>query len=194
METLEELNEVRKENAKYRNTIGNLEIELALPPIPAADDPITIDLLPNAGGRGYVSSYGSSATVRTTWIAAFPIFFKNLQWSASDWNNEYIYYIKDDESCVEIGSAIAGEMESLDTSKAFKISKSTLDRLMSYYIEAGLMNAVGAERAFTETAQRVARRHNIAGGRPFAFSLISGRIALTSSTAPRSDLNDEIPF
>ncbi len=146
MEALEELNAVRKENAKFRDAIGSLEIELALPPIPAAADPITIDLLPNACKRGYSSSYGSSASVRTTWIEAFPLFFNNLKWSTSDWNNEYAYYIKDDESCVEIGSAIAGEAQSLDTSKAFKINKSTLDRLVSYYIEVGLMNAWGQNR------------------------------------------------
>jgi hypothetical protein len=34
MEALEELNEIRKENAKFRDAIGNLEIEFALPPIP----------------------------------------------------------------------------------------------------------------------------------------------------------------
>jgi hypothetical protein len=194
LEALEELNEVRKENAKFRDAIGSLEIELALPPIPAADDPITVDLIPNTGGRGYGVPFGSSATVRTTWIAVLPVFFNNLQWSTSDWSNEYAYYVKDDESCVEIGSAIAGEAVSIDTSKAFKISKSTLNRLMSYYIEAGLMNAIGAERAFTETAQRVARRHSIAGGNPLAFKVTSGKITLTSPTAPKADLDDEIPF
>lgn len=194
MEALEELNEVRKENAKFRDAIGSLEIELALPPIPAADDSITIDLLPNTSKRGYGPSNGSTVTVQTTWILAFPIFFNNLKWSTSDWNNEYSYYINDDESCVEIGSAIAGAAESVDTSKAFKISKSTLDRLMSYYIEAGLMNAVGAEQAFTETAQRVARRHSIAGGSPFAFKVIRGKITLSAPTASTSELSDEIPF
>lgn len=194
MEALEELNEVRKENAKFRDAIGSLEIELALPPIPAADEPTTIDLLPNIGGRGYGSAYGSAATIQTTWIAAFPTFFNNLQWSTSDWNNEYAYYVNEDESCVEIGSAIAGLASSVDTSKAFKISKSTLDRLMSYYIEAGLMNAVGAERAFTETAQRVARRHSIAGSSLSAFKVVDGKITVTSPTAPKADLDDEIPF
>lgn len=191
MEALEELNEVRKENAKYRDAIGILEIELALPPIPAADDPITIDLLPNNGGG---LPYGSTATIQTTWIAAFPLFFNNLKWGTSDWNNEYAYYIDDDRSCVEIGSAIAGAAESVDASGVFKISKSTLDRLMSYYIEVGLMNAVGAEKAFTETAQRVARRHSIVGGSPVALKVISGKIAVTSPNAPRSNLSDEIPF
>lgn len=194
MEALEELNEVRKENAKFRDAIGNLEIELALPPIPEADDPIIIDIMPNTGSQGHYSTYGSSATIHTTWIATFPIFFNNLQWSTSDWNDEYSYYIKDDESCVEIGSAIAGIVEPIDTSKAFKISKTTLNRLMSYYIEAGLMNPVGADQAFTETAQRIARRHNIAGSSLSAFKLTGGKITLTTSTEPNSNYDDEIPF
>jgi hypothetical protein len=112
----------------------------------------------------------------------------------SDWNNEYSYYISEEESCVEIGSAIAGEAESIDTTKAFKISKSTLLRLMSYYVEAGLMNSAGAEKPFTELAERVARRHSIVGGNLFAFKVISGKIKLASPTAPRADLDDEIPF
>lgn len=194
MEALEELNEVRKENAKFRDAIGNLEIELALPPIPAADDPITVDLLPNTGGRSDRLSAGRNASVYTTWISAFSIFFNNLRWGTGNWNDEYGYYVKYDESCVEIGSAIAGVAESIDASGAFKISKSTLDRLMSYYIEVGLMNAAGAEQPFTETAQRVARRHSIAGGSPLAFKVIRGEITMTSATAPTSESGDEIPF
>jgi hypothetical protein len=194
MEALEELNEVRKENAKFRDTIGNLEVELALPPIPAADAPITIELMPNSFRTGSSAPYRNPVSVRTTWIAAFPVFFHNFKWSTNEWNGDYTYYINDDDSCVEIGSAIAGELVPLDTSKAYKISKSTLHRLMSYYIEAGLMNAVGAERAFTESAQKVARRHSIAGGSPIAFEVISGQIVLTSSAVSGSKLSDDIPF
>jgi len=191
MEVLEELNEVRKENAKFRDALGSLEIEIALPPIPAADDLIIIDLLPNAGGRG---AMGSTASVQTTWISVFSILFNNLQWRTNDWNNEYAYFIKDDDSCVEIGSAIAGVAESIDSSKAFKISKMTLDRLVSYYVEVGLMNAAGADQPFTETAQRVARRHSIAGGSAVAFKVIRGKIKMTSPMPPASDFGDEIPF
>lgn len=194
MEALEELNEVRKENARFRDEIGSLEIELALPPIPAADDEITIDLLPNTNRKGYESAYGSTATIKTTWIAAFPVFFNNLKWNTIDWNNEYSYYIDADESCIQIGSAIAGIAESLDPLMAFKINKSTLDRLMSYYIEAGLMNATEAEKAFTEMAQRVARRHSIAGGHEPAFRVTSGKISVTSPSTVREDYSDEIPF
>lgn len=193
-EAMEELNEVRKENAKYRDAIGSLEIELALPPLPSADDEIHIDLLTHTGGRGQLSPYGSEATIQTTWIAAFPVFFNNLKWGTNDWNGDYSYYIDDDESCVEIGSALAGEAESIDTSKCFKISKATLKRLSSYYIEARLMHPVGAGEAFTDNAQRVARRHTIAGNSA-SFKVTKGKITVTSPTArPRVDLDDEIPF
>ena len=194
MEALEELNEVRKENAKFRDAIGSLEIELALPPIPAADDEVYIDLLPNAGGKGSLSSYGSTATVQATWISAFPAFFNNLKWSTSDWNNEYAYYINEDDSCLEIGSAIAGEVASIDTTKCFKISKTTLDRLSSYYIEAGLMNPIGSEQAFTETAQKVARRHSIAGGTLSKFKVTTGKITVSWPNSAPVDTSDEIPF
>ena len=104
------------------------------------------------------------------------------------------HYINDDESCIEIGSAIAGEAASVDTSKAFKISKTTLDRLVSYFVEVGLMNALGADRAFTEAAQRVARRLSIAGRGRLSFQVTNGKITLTSPATARSDMDDEIPF
>lgn len=194
-EAMEELIEVRRENAKYRDTIGTLEIELALPPLPSPDDVIIIDLLPHAGGNKHGGPYGSAASVRTTWIAAFPVFFNNLKWGTNDWNGDYSYYIDDEESCVEIGSAIAGEAEPADTARCFKISKATLTRLSSYYIEAGLMYTPGTAReAFTDTANRVARRQNIVG-QSAGFMVTKGKITITSPTAsPRADLDDEIPF
>ncbi len=192
-EAMEELNEVRKENAKYRDVIGSLEIELALPPLPSADEEIDIDLLTNTGGRGLLSAYGSEATLRTTWIAAFPVFFNNLNWGTRNWNEDY--YINEDESCVGIGSAFAGEASAIDTDKYFKITKGTLNRLSSYYIEAGLMNPPGADEAFTETANRVARRHSIAG-KASAFKVVKGKITVTSPTSPPygNNVDDEIPF
>lgn len=194
-EAMEELNEVRKENAKYRDVIGSLEIELALPPLPSAADEISIDLLPHTGGRGYGSPYGSEATIRTTWIAAFPVFFNNLQWQSTDYSSDSFYMIDEEDSCVEIGSAIAGEAMPIDTAKCFKISKATLKRLSSYYIEAGLMNTPGAGLAFTDTANRVARRHNIAG-QSAAFEVVKGKITVTSPTSPSfgNNSDDEIPF
>lgn len=171
MDALEQLNEVRKENARFRDAIGSLEVELALPPIPAADDPIEIDLLPYRD-----EPFDSTATVRTTWIAVFPILFNNLRYQTCDWKNEDSYWVDAEESCVEIGSAIAGSVATFDAARKFRIRKSTLDRLTSYYIEAGLMYAAGSERAFTEAAARVARRHSIAGGSPSTFEVIRGKV------------------
>lgn len=194
LEALEELNSVRRENAKYRDAIGSLEIELALPPIPSANDEIIVDILPHAGGNGYLSACGSAAKIRSTWISVFPLFYHNLDWGTNDWHSELSYYINDENSCVEIGSAIAGEAVPIDTKNCFKISKTTLKRLSSYYIEAGLMNPVGAEKVFTETAQKVARRHDIEGRSLSNFKVISGNIAVISPTNPRPDGDDEIPF
>ncbi|WP_372071650.1 DUF4062 domain-containing protein [Tistrella mobilis] len=161
VETLEELNEVRKENAKFREAVGNLEIQLVLPPVPAGDEPITINLLDNTAEQDSGSSYKNIAFVKTNWISIFPVFFKNLQWNVVESNKDRTYYVDEGRSCVEIGSAIADLVGPHETSGAFRISKLTLDRLMSYYIEAGLMNAPGAEYAFPEVAQKVARRQTI---------------------------------
>lgn len=196
IDALEELNEVRKENAKFRDAIGSLEIELALPPIPAASNSLNIDLLPNISKRDRGAPIGSSAIVQTTWISAFPVFYNNLKWGVNDWNNDYSYYIDDEESCVAIGSAIAGEAKPIDAASAYKISKSTLDRLKSYYVEAGLMKVAGSDEPFTESAHRVARRHMIASDSLEAFQLISGKITSASlqSSVFSQDLDDEIPF
>jgi len=193
LELLEELNEVRKDNDRFRDTIGNLEIALSLPPLPEANDTLDIDILPNTRG-GSASSYGSTATIRTTWISAFPLFFNNLEWGTSDWDGEYHSYIKDEDSCVKIGSAIAGLAAPIDAENAFKISKTTLARLMSYYIEVGLMNTLGTEPVFTDAALRVSRRHSIAGSSLTALEVVSGSVSLTSTNGSKSDYDDEIPF
>lgn len=196
IDALEELNEVRKENAKFRDAIGSLEIELSLPPIPEAHNPINIDLLPNVSKRDRGPQFRSSAVIQTTWIAVFPVFYNNLKWGVSDWNNDGSYYVSDEESCIAIGSAIAGEAESVDASSAYKINKSTLDRLKSYYVEAGLMRIEGSDEPFTEAAKRVARRHIIASNGSDLFQIISGKITSASPASPASfqDLDDEIPF
>ncbi len=193
VETLEELNEVRKENEKFKKALGELEIELALPSLPAPDDTFIIDLLPNTRGGRLQNHNGSEASVRTTWISAFPVFHSNLKCHTSEYNDEYSYYIEEEESCVSIGSAIAGEVEPIDTTECFKISNSALNRLMNYYIESGLMNPVGMGNAFTETAQKYARRYSISSGKIDSFELTKGKIAVSTSTI-RSGFNDDIPF
>ncbi|MGO7273949.1 DUF4062 domain-containing protein [Rhizobium ruizarguesonis] len=196
-EALEELNEVRKENEKFRVALGNLSVEIPLPKLPAADEQTTVALLPLTSSKG--TKRGSSAKVQGSWISFFPLFFSNLDVSTNDWNGEYYFNIDHDDSCVKIASAIAGELAPVDTTGLFKISRSTLDRLISYYTEAGLMIPNGSEGAtpFTETAQRLARRHHVVGSSS-PFTVIEGDINVTTvgSTVGNfsRDLDDDIPF
>jgi Domain of unknown function (DUF4062) len=191
---LEELNEVRKENEKYRDEINSLEVELALPPIPSATDQINIDILPNTDRRSNRGFCGSAATVTATWIASFPVFFNNLIWDMHDWGGENSYSIDYEQSCIKIGSAIAGQTELIDAEDAFKISKSILSRLMNYYIEVGLMNPLGSDRVFTDKAGKLARRHNINGEPSSDFSLVRGALTVTPFVPNYAELDDEIPF
>lgn len=191
VEALEELNEVRKENDKFKKALGDLEIELSMPPIPDPNSTIMIDLLANNNGW----NQGTDVTVQASWIAFFPIFHSNLKWRTSDWDGEYKYYVEETESYVAIGSAIAENLASIDTSGSFKINKSGFQRLMDYYIEAGLMNPIGHEEPFTETAQKIARRHSISGNPSTSFKIVQGEINITPISKPTVDgLDDEIPF
>lgn len=194
IETLEELNEVRKENEKFRVALGNLSVEIALPKLPGADEPITLTLLPVTANKG--TKRGSSAKVQGSWISFFPLFFANLDFSTDDWKGEF--YIDHDVSCVQIASAIAGELASIDATDCFKITRSTLDRLISYYTEAGLMIAGNeGQTPFTETAQRLARRHHVVGSAS-PFTIVEGEVTITAIGTQDGgfsrNLDDEIPF
>ncbi|MCA3444971.1 MAG: DUF4062 domain-containing protein [Rhodobacter sp.] len=192
-DALEELAEVLRENAKYRDAIGHLEVELALPPIPAGGDHVDIDLLPvSVQGYGGVTS-GTYARLGCTWIGAFPVFYSNLKWRTSDWGGETRHYLEEDESCYAIGAAFAGELASFDTEGLFRINKATFDRLCSYYIEVGLMVSQG-EHPFTEPAQRLARRHRINGGKGVVPVILKGSIERTVTAPAKSEVNDLIPF
>lgn len=193
IEALEELNEVRKQNAVYRDAIGHLEVELALPAIPTADEPLEIDLLPDSVRVDNQIISGTYARLRGTWITAFPIFFSSLKWRTNDWGGETHFHMEVDESCGAIGVAFAEDLSSFDTTRLFRISRATFDRLSSYFIEIGLMVEAG-EEPFTEAAKRIARRHRINGGVSGAFTVVSGEIARKSSAPQRSDMDDEIPF
>ena len=193
-QTLQELNEVRKENAKFRDALGELEIDVPLPSIPAHDEVLEIDLFPNSSNSGYggYAGYGSHVTIRCSWIAAFPLFFANLQWSQSDWNEEFSYYVNEDDSCVMIGSALAAEVSKRDTTKSFKISSNTLEKLTSYFIECGFMRPNGEPEPFTELAKKFARRQMIANNPSTGFEVIEGEVSVT--TTGSSQMDDEIPF
>lgn len=190
---LEELNEVRKENEAYRKTIGELEVELELPPIPAPYDRLVINLLPHQK-RGS-SRMGSEAGISTSWIAVFPIFHSNFKWRTTDWRDE-CYYVDEEESCVEIGAAIAAAAVPVpvDTTGCFKIAKDTLTRLMNYYIELGLMRPIGSDAPFTEIADKAARRHSIVQHQTEAFKVVQGKVAIHPRVVQVRADGDEIPF
>lgn len=196
-ETLEELNEVRKENEKFRVALGNLSVEIPLPQLPAADELTTLTLLPHTSKDK--KRRGSTAKVQGSWISFFPLFFSNLDVSTNDWQGNSYFSIDEDDSCVKIASAIAGELAPVDTIGCFKISRSALERLISYYTEAGLMIASGndGDTPFTDIAQRLARRHHVVGTAA-PFTLLEGDVIVTSIEPPGSpysrDLDDDIPF
>lgn len=189
--TLEELNEVRRQNEKYRKEIGHFEIDMPLPELPKADAKIEIDFLPVlvVSGYGTPALMGGNGTVSTTWISAFPVFFSNLEWQSGDYNDEVYYRIDIDESLVSIGSALVQEVCDRDVSQAFKISKGTFERLSAYYIESGLMRAEGEETPFTDLARKFARRHRLTEPDYPHFVLSRG----TTDAKPVEN-TDEIPF
>lgn len=193
-ETLEELNEVRKENAKIRDALEELEIDLPLPDIPAHDDQLEIDLIPNMSRSGFsrYASYGNHVTIRCSWIAAFPLFFTNLVWRQSDWDGEYQYYLDDDDSQVKIGSALAAEVSNRDTTQSFKISSNTLEKLTSYFIECNFMRPPGAEEPFTDLAKKFARRQRVTNNPSTGFEVTKGEVEVTAAEPDK--LDGEIPF
>lgn len=195
LEALEELHLVRKENKAFKEALGRLEIDVPLPEIPEANDVIVLDLMPATHSRGYASasSIGSYASIECSWISAFTAFHGNLKWSVNDWNDQYYYHVDQSESCIGIGSALAGEVSEIDTSGKFKISQTNLDRLMSYYIEVGLVTTNGDE-PFTPAAQKIARRHRIARSSKASFSLRSGKIEVSKVPSNATTMDDEIPF
>lgn len=189
---LEELNEVRRQNEKYRKEIGHFEIDIPFPELPKADAKIEIDFLPIkiAGGYGAPASIGGRGSISTTWISAFPVFFSNLKWRSGDFNDEDCYWIDTDETLVSIGSALVQEVCGRDVSQEFKISKGTFDKLSAYYIESGLMRAEGEDTPFTDLAQKFARRHRLTEPDYPHFVLSRG----TTDADPVRKMDDEIPF
>lgn len=190
---LREMNEVRKENEKFRDAIGHLEIELALPPIPAADEGLEIDLIPMTQHNGYYGEKtGTYARISCTWISAFPIFSSAFRWGTNDWNGEVYYYKEEEETRQAVGAAFAAELAPFETKGLFTISQSTFERLMSYYIETGLMVPEG-EQPFTDAGKRVARRHLIADAGKGVFEVVKGEVGC-KQVASSSNADDEIPF
>lgn len=189
LDALEELNSVRKENEDYRAMLGELEAEVSLPEIPTSTSELVFDLLPLPyNGFGGGGSTGTQARIKTSWISVFPAFYANLDWS--QYNDGY--GIDDEASCLAIGSTIASEIGRIDATNLYSIQKHTLERLKSYYIEAGLMKQDG-DVPFSEVAQKVARRHLIGGHAFDTGEVISGEIKLIDRNS-KGPMDDEIPF
>lgn len=187
LDALEELNNVRKENQEFREALGNLSGNISLPVLPDSTDSIVISLSPAPQKSGFAQVVGSHAKVEGSWISFFPLVFSNLHINTGDWNGDYNFWIDYDESCIAIGSAIAGEITSDDTTSLFKISRTSLDRLISYYKEVGLMVLDNeGHSAFTDAAHKVARRFHISESTS-QFSVIEGGVLV-------SNVLDEVPF
>ncbi|EPX76897.1 DUF4062 domain-containing protein [Litoreibacter arenae] len=192
IKALEELNEVRRENEKFRAAVNQLAIEIPLPDLPDATSTIEIDFLPSSrrGGYGASVTTAGSGSISTSWMSAFPIFYGNLKWRSDEYNGDDFYWVDVEDTLTAIGSALVQEVSDQDCTGAFKISKGTYDKLSAFYIEAGLMNTEGVE-PFTQLAQRLARRHLLTDPEKPPFILSRGRTTIASVT---SSVDDEIPF
>lgn len=191
---LEELNEVRKENVKYLEAIGNLEVNLSLPPIPSVDDIIYINIIGVFKGKGKKSLCGSSARIETTWISMFPVFFENISYVNGTYDGEPYCSIYPDESMVSIGSAIAEQVSVIDASECFKITKAMFNRLSAYYTEVGLMLPPGSVEIFTDHAKKIARRHSILNSSIDNFKIIEGEVEVSYADHQDNIIDIEIPF
>jgi hypothetical protein len=192
IEALEQLNAVRKQNAEYRDALGDLEVEIRLPQLPLIEARVEIALLPN---RDAYAVSALPARVETSWLSMFPVLQGNLKWDVERFGDDE-YWIDRKATCIAIGSATAQELSAVDVSAAYRVSEGDLDKLVAYYIEAGLMLPEGNRRPFTELAEKLARRSRFSETRAPGFVVISGKVQIsnTDSTAARGALDDEIPF
>lgn len=187
VEALGELNEVRKENERFRDLFGSFSTDIPLPPLPAFNDTVLLDILGQRIIGNFDVKNGTSAKIEARWVDIFPIFYYDLDFSANEWNGDWYYHINHDHSCVAIGSAIAGKILDADASGLFRLSRGSFDRLVAYFVEAGLMlSGNGARSPFTDVADRVARRHQIAGSSA-PFQVVAGQVAVSIDP-------NEIPF
>lgn len=185
VEALEELNEVRRENARFRAQLDRSSVELNFPEIPTIDSSIDIVLFQN--NRSLTGAALSSAKIRTTWAQAFPLVKRSLIWEMGYEG----FSIEVEGSCIQVGSALAQEVSKCDIGTCFRISRGDLDRLIAYYIEAGLMAEEGHEMPFTDLAAKFARRLLLVESKEASFELVSGSVEIVQTS---SSVDDEIPF
>lgn len=185
VEALEELNEVRRENARLRAQLDRSSVELNFPEIPTIDSSIDIGLFQN--NRSLTGTALSTAKIRTTWAQAFPLVKRSLIWEMGYEG----FSIEVEGSCIQVGSALAQEVSKCDIGTCFRISRGDLDRLTAYYIEAGLMAEEGHEGPFTDLAAKFARRLLLVESEEASFELVSGSVEIVQTS---SSVDDEIPF
>lgn len=188
VEALAELNQLRKENEKFKEAIGELQISFELPEFPNPSEKIIIGV----GLSNKNTQFGFGAVeIECTWISVFPYFFSNLDWRTNDWNGEVFYRINEEMSCIKIGSFLASDVGNLDVGMSFMISNVMLETLKSYYIEAGFMRPEGAGEPFTEIGKKYARRQLVTAQKgDSAISLVSGQFVFAKEDATDQD----IPF
>lgn len=189
---LEELNEVRKENERFRETIGNIDLKIPLPKMPEVHEETNLTILPVTLNSRYGNQRkGSRAEIICSWIGIFPYFYSNLKYRSGDWDGNEYHYIDAEKSCEAIGSVLAGEICRDDTEGLFKLSVSSFERLIAYFTEAGLVQPTNdGPTPFTEAAQRIARRHYI-NSSPSSIVVSSGKITVTELESIEAD---DIPF
>lgn len=186
-ELLQEINEVRKENDKYRDLTGSSSIEIPLPPVPSAGDFFDLDIFSNQRKSEWNYNALCRASVCFSWLNFYPIFYSGLIFGNSHWNDEDCFHIDYDDSCVKIGSSIANQILKCETGELFKISNSDFDRLHAYYQEVGFVAETNDGRSpFTEMGKNIARRYIIANSAK-KFDVVAGKLFLPK-------LDDEVPF
>lgn len=189
LDALKQLNDVRKENAEFRDALSHSEVEIHLARLPEIESQIDIDFLPAAKNRG------SSGTIKTTWMAIFPLLYDNIRCNEDQYSGGY--YISENSTCIDFASALLQEISDEYTRYSFRISTTTLKMLTIYFIEAGLMLPEGGTSLFTDFAHKVARRQRFAESISPRFILHRGKIDPVQNLPehPKSiSIDDEIPF
>lgn len=190
VEVLEQLNEVRQENAKFREAIGTLEVNIPHIPLPPIEEAVDVEFVSHRPVRG--GAYGSSGTVTTTWLSLFLHLHPNLQWGEGSDG----YWIDEGESCISIGSSLVQEVIDEDARNYFKLTQNAFRKVLAYYIEAGLMLPQSSDRPFTEIADRLARRHHFAKTEGPAFQVTKGKakVYVPAPAFEPDGMDDDIPF
>lgn len=200
LETLEELNQLRKENEALKATTGDVASIIPLPAIPEPDEEISLTLLGNTiesnplppNGESWEILASQPVVIESTWLALFPFFFNRLSYTSGDYTNDGNYRIDRKHSLESIGFGIAFIFSDIIVRNAYFIAEDDYEYLLNYYIEMDLMNSDGTY-PFTEHGARFARRQNVLKrSESSGISLKSGKIEVVKETITPADY--ELPF